>query len=62
VLQVLDLSVKMPGAECWVKGRRWDFQVPGRGDEKMQRRKGVFPSCFRGGERVISHMSHRLLL
>jgi hypothetical protein len=25
---VLELSVKMPGANYWAEGKRWDFRVP----------------------------------
>ena len=45
---VLDLSIKMPGANYWAEGKRQDFQVPGGGGKEMQRRKIVFPPCFRG--------------
>ena len=50
---VLDLSVKMRGSNCWVDGKRQDFQVllGEEGDTRRIRsckeRKGFLP-CFRG--------------
>jgi hypothetical protein len=44
---ILDLSVKMPGANYWVEGKRRDIQVP-TGKLRDSGGEKEISSCFRG--------------
>jgi hypothetical protein len=40
---VLDLSIKMPGANYWAEGKRQDFQVPGGRLRKAGKEGRILP-------------------
>jgi hypothetical protein len=44
---IFDLSVKIPGVNCWAEGKRWDCWVPGERGKEKREMKGVFTMLWR---------------